>query len=60
MHRAHQNTTIRYRKHFNLPADWSAGGASVYLYFGGTFRQTTVWVNGQNVSFHESGCGVVR
>ena len=43
-----------YRKHFQLPSAWEAHSA-IYLYFGATFRETTLWVNGVNVSTHESG-----
>jgi beta-galactosidase/beta-glucuronidase len=52
----------RYRKHFHLPASWantdtssSAASSAIYLNFGGTFRETTLYVNGHNVSQHVSG-----
>eukprot|EP00035_Acanthoeca_spectabilis_P016130 m.326674 g.326674 ORF g.326674 m.326674 type:complete len:946 (-) comp16485_c0_seq4:4008-6845(-) len=42
-----------YRKHFSLPSEWQ--GQSVYLYFEGVFHETTVWLNGQKIAFHDAG-----
>jgi hypothetical protein len=44
-----------YRKHFRLPSAWKAGGSAIWLYFHGTFRETTVFLNGKNISAHTSG-----
>ena len=41
------------RKTFSIPAGW--GGSVFFLDFGGSFRNTTVWVNGNLVSSHECG-----
>jgi hypothetical protein len=48
-----------YRKHFKLPLSWNEGSA-INLRFQGTFRETTIWLNGKNLSaagspFHISG-----
>ena len=42
-----------YRKTFNLPASWA--GSAIWLDFGASFRNTSVWVNGQYASNHECG-----
>jgi hypothetical protein len=42
-----------YRKQFKLPATWA--GSAVWLDFEGSFRNTTVWVNGELVSNHVCG-----
>ena len=42
-----------YRKSFTLPAAWS--GSHIYLDFEGSFRETTVWVNGAKVAYHDCG-----
>ena len=46
------NTTW-YRKHFNLPTEWK--GKSIWVYFEGVFRASTVYFNGQQVFYHDSG-----
>lgn len=43
-----------YRKHFRVPDAWNDGSA-IWLYFHGTFRETTVFLNGKNISSHISG-----
>ena len=45
---------VRYRKHFTLPKEWDDGSA-IWIYFEGTFRETTVWLNGVNLTTHISG-----
>jgi len=42
-----------YRKSFKLPSDWE--GDSAWLEFQGSFRETTVWINGEKVAYHDSG-----
>ena len=42
-----------YRKSFNLPSNWN--GDSIWLEFQGSFRETTVWINGEKVAYHDSG-----
>ena len=42
-----------YRKSFNLPSSWN--GDSIWLEFQGSFRETTVWINGEKVAYHNSG-----
>ena len=42
-----------YRKAFALPADWA--GSAIWLDFAGSFRETTVWVNGALVATHACG-----
>jgi beta-galactosidase/beta-glucuronidase len=42
-----------YRKSFTLPAEWS--GSIVWLDFEGSFRSTTVWVNGEPAAYHDCG-----
>lgn len=46
-----------YRKQFMIPAEWTADGVTptVWLDFDGSFRNTTVWLNGQRVINHECG-----
>ena len=46
------NTTW-YRKHFNLPTEWK--GKSIWVYFEGAFRASTVYLNGQQLLYHDSG-----
>jgi hypothetical protein len=46
------NTTW-YRKHFNLPTEWK--GKSIWVYFEGVFRASTVYFNGQQLLYHDSG-----
>jgi len=43
-----------YRKHFKIPKTWDDGSA-IWLYFHGTFRETTIYLNGKNISSHISG-----
>eukprot|EP00118_Oscarella_pearsei_P001518 m.7665 g.7665 ORF g.7665 m.7665 type:complete len:973 (+) comp19344_c0_seq1:163-3081(+) len=47
-----QNVTW-YRKHFSLPVDWK--GRSIWLYFEGIFHASTVFLNGKELLFHDSG-----
>ena len=42
-----------YRKHFNLPLEWK--GMSIWLYFEGVFRASSVYLNGYYLKFHDSG-----
>lgn len=42
-----------YRKTFTIPADWA--GSSIWLNFEGSFRETTVWVNGVLSQTHVCG-----
>jgi hypothetical protein len=42
-----------YRKHFKLPSEWK--GSSVWLYFEGVFHETTSYLNGRKISFHQQG-----
>ena len=42
-----------YRKAFTLPTMWK--GSMIYVDFEGSFRETTVWVNGEKVAFHDCG-----
>lgn len=42
-----------YRKSFTLPAHWN--GSLIYVDFEGSFRDTTVWVNGARVAYHSCG-----
>ena len=42
-----------YRKTFALPSAWE--GSAIWLDFDGSFRETTVWVNGIKVAFHDCG-----
>jgi hypothetical protein len=42
-----------YRKSFAIPAAWA--GSAFWLDFEGSFRNTTIWVNGQRQMSHESG-----
>jgi len=42
-----------YRKAFALPASWA--GSLIYLDFEGSFRETTVYVNGVRVAYHDCG-----
>ncbi|XP_062504714.1 beta-galactosidase BoGH2A-like [Corticium candelabrum] len=42
-----------YRKHFNIPSDWK--GKSIWVYFEGVFRQSTVYLNGEMLLYHDSG-----
>ena len=47
-----QNATW-YRKHFGLPAEWK--GRSIWIYFDGIFRASTVFLNGVQLLYHDSG-----
>ena len=42
-----------YRKSFTLPASWK--GSSIWLDFEGSFRNTTVWINGERAAGHICG-----
>ena len=42
-----------YRKHFSVPTEWK--GQSISIYFEGIFHETTVWLNGKQVAFHDAG-----
>ena len=42
-----------YRKHFNVPAEWS--GRRVFLEYDGAFQSTQVFVNGKSVGTHQGG-----
>ena len=42
-----------YRKAFNIPAEWK--GSAIWLDFKGSFRETTVWVNGAVAARHICG-----
>lgn len=42
-----------YRKHFNLPEDWK--GQSIWVYFEGVFRASLIYLNGQQLLYHDSG-----
>lgn len=42
-----------YRKHCNLPSDWK--GKTIWVYFEGVFRQSTVYLNGEMLVYHDSG-----
>ncbi|SDD07934.1 Glycosyl hydrolases family 2 [Paenibacillus sp. UNCCL117] len=44
---------VWYRRSFTIPADWS--GSNIVLHFGAVDYAATVWVNGQQVAFHEGG-----
>ena len=47
-----KNVTM-YRKHFNLPLDWK--GKSIWVYFEGIFRASTIYLNGQLLKYHDCG-----
>mmetsp|Transcript_108136 Transcript_108136/g.209332 ORF Transcript_108136/g.209332 Transcript_108136/m.209332 type:complete len:198 (+) Transcript_108136:177-770(+) len=42
-----------HRKKFSVPAAWRS--CAVWLDFEGSFRNTTVWINGENISSHDCG-----
>jgi hypothetical protein len=42
-----------YRKSFSAPQEWE--GSAVWLYFDGIFRETTIYLNGQNITSHTAG-----
>ena len=42
-----------YRKHFSLPTEWK--GMSIWVYFEGVFRATSVYLNGKMLKYHDSG-----
>ena len=42
-----------YRKTFTIPSDWE--GSSYWIDFQGSFRNTTVWLNGELVTNHVCG-----
>ena len=43
-----------YRKHFNLPIEWK--GKSIWIYFEEVFRAATIYLNGDMMLYHDSGC----
>lgn len=44
-----------YRKSFSLPESWYDDKNTVWLEFDGSFRNTTVWVDGKLVQSHDCG-----
>ena len=50
-----------YRKEFQIPLSWTIGTSDgdsdnyIYLEFDGSFRNTTIWINGQYVLNHVCG-----
>ena len=42
-----------YRKHFSVPQDFS--GKHIFIYFEGIFKLATVYLNGVEVRYHETG-----
>jgi hypothetical protein len=42
-----------YRKSFKLPKEWE--GNAIWLYFDGLFRDGNIYLNGQNLTAHNSG-----
>ena len=42
-----------YRKHFSIPNDWK--DMSIWVYFEGVFRATSVYLNGEMLLYHDSG-----
>lgn len=42
-----------YRKKFNVPSAWQ--GSAYWIDFQGSFRNTTIWINGQLITSHECG-----
>jgi len=42
-----------YRKTFKIPSDWV--GSTYWLQFEGVFRETVIYLNGQNISSHDCG-----
>ena len=42
-----------YRKEFNMPADYS--GSSVWLWFEGIFRDSYIFLNGEQIFYHDCG-----
>ena len=42
-----------YRKNFSLPEDWK--NSAIWLEFDGSFRNTTVWINGEWIMNHVCG-----
>jgi hypothetical protein len=45
----------RYRKRFNLPTGWGAGGGATWLHFEGCFQVCDVFLNGVHLARHTSG-----
>lgn len=50
---ADYNPTGLYRKSFTVPKDWS--DKQVYINFAGVQSAMTLWINGQEVGYHEDG-----
>jgi hypothetical protein len=44
-----------YRKHFNLPAEWSMDGGATFVHFEGVFHHATFFLNGRYLMSHECG-----
>eukprot|EP01043_Picozoa_sp_COSAG02_P014712 COSAG02_NODE_611_length_19555_cov_34.449270_13_plen_92_part_00 len=42
-----------YRKEFNLPSDYT--GSSVWLWFEGVFRDSYIFLNGEQIYYHDCG-----
>ena len=38
-----------YRKHFSLPSDWNDGASEIWVFFEGSFHETTAWMNGEQL-----------
>ncbi len=47
------DSRLWYRKQFEIPAAWK--GKKVHLHFGAVDWETTVWVNGKEVTRHQGG-----
>ena len=47
------NYRLWYKKQFEIPAAWK--GKRVILHFGAVDWETTVWVNGHEVAYHQGG-----
>lgn len=47
------NPTGLYRHEFSLPNDWK--DKEIFIHFEGVQSAMTLWVNGQNVGYHEDG-----
>ncbi len=53
--RVSKDQTLRYRRTFEVPADWRTNSQRVNLHFGAVDWQTTVLVNGSKVGEHKGG-----
>ncbi|CAE7748785.1 lacZ, partial [Symbiodinium necroappetens] len=45
------NPTGTYRRSFDCPADWLAGGLQVYIHLGAVCCTCRAWLNGQELGF---------